>query len=222
MSIEKQDNWRQKLLDLDNLPGDTAYDREIAWHQLQSRLQPAPRRKKAYWYWAAAALVVLIGWPLLVKKTTAPAPISNMAKQQVKKTVSPVQPIKKESPAFIIISGPVAKKTITQKASIQQTHTVDPIASTALPDLVDSQRQVLATATIVQADSPAVRAKPDKKLSVVHINELETAAPELAAITEPVHTRWRIKHALRSPTNQLVAAQKGNDGIINIKLSSKN
>lgn len=225
MNIEKQDNWRGKLLDLDNLPDDTAFDKHAAWHRLQRRLQPAARRKKAYWYWAAATLVVLLGWPLLIKKTTAPPPSTNTARRQVNKAVAPIPSVTKEAPGFIIASGPVVKKTAVQKPFRQTTQTVNTMEDTILSVLVDVQQSSAAASAPPQADSAALTAataKPEKKLSVVHINDLETAATQLALSPASVHSRWRIKHPTRTHANQLLAAQKGYDGIINIKLSSKN
>lgn len=225
MSIEKQDNWRQKLLDIDHLPGDMAYDRETAWQQLQSRLQPVPRRKKRHWYSAAAAVVILLGWPLLTKKTAMPPVAKNMAAMPVNSAVSPVPPIKKEAASLIIVSGAVGKKIIPQETSGYNKRGIGTIKHTALPVLIDSNQAPAPEALSVLADSTTlatVAAKPQNKLPVVHINELETVPPQLALSTDPAHGRWKIKRFHRSAANQLLAAQKGNDGIINIKLSSKN
>ncbi len=225
MSNEKQNNWRQKLLEPDMLPGETAYNKEAAWQLLQSRLQQTPHRKKNYLYWAAAAVLLLLGWPLLIKKTATQLLKKNIAGQQVNKAVTPSLGTKKEPIAFIIVSSPVVQKTSTKKSSKQTIQTVNTIEDPVLSVSIDTQQPPSVATAPPQPDSTTLSvatAMPEKKIPVVHINELETAVPQLALSTESVHSRWRTKRSHRSTGNQLVAAQKGNDGIINIKLSSKN
>src|SRR5262244_4018272 len=57
MSNENPSNtphWRDKLDDLDHLPGST-FSRDAAWDKLHGRLRGNKKSKKIVWYWIAAA-----------------------------------------------------------------------------------------------------------------------------------------------------------------------
>ena len=58
MPDKKQDEpvyWKDKLEQLEHLPDEPAFDKTTAWEKLQNRLQQKPGKKKAMWYWMAAA-----------------------------------------------------------------------------------------------------------------------------------------------------------------------
>lgn len=74
MSNEKTsetDSWKIRLDQLELLPGTDGSFKDDAWEKLYLRLQAKreqPRKKRMYWYWTAAACLVLTGalyWLLL-------------------------------------------------------------------------------------------------------------------------------------------------------------
>lgn len=226
MSNEKQDNWRRKLLELDGMPGEAAYDKDAAWQQLQTRLQP-PHHKNTYWYWAAAFLLLATAWWMLPNRETGPLPARDTAQQKLSKPSAPSRGItvKENNPAIAIVSNPLAKKTAANTLPKNKKHKPDLVAAVTLPAPDLDSNKLIVNPVIIQADSAATAAVAvniEKKVPVVHINELETAAPALTFSTIPLHGRWRTKRSLRSSASPLATAQKGDNSIINIRLSSKN
>ena len=227
MNNGKQDNWRRRLLELDSLPGETAYNKEAAWGLLQNRLQRPARRKKKYWYLAAAALLLLLGVPLLIKRTTAPYSKENIAARPVPHPVITTPPVEKLPAARVIATAPAAKKTVVQKV---YAHAARPANSTdyATPQKLSAGNDTAVAAAVGAVYGPdsttatLATAKPEPALQVVHINDLETPAAALLSATAPARSRWRTKRSQRLPVNQLAAAQTAGDGIIHIKLPFKN
>src|SRR5450755_2342791 len=61
MLREKPNNafhWKNKLEEMESLPDET-FNKEAAWEKLHQRMQGKPLNKRAVWYWAAAACLLL-------------------------------------------------------------------------------------------------------------------------------------------------------------------
>ena len=52
-------NWKDKLEDTTAFAGNELLNTNAAWDKLYNRLHQ-PRRKKAVWYWAAAACLAMV------------------------------------------------------------------------------------------------------------------------------------------------------------------
>lgn len=48
-------HWKNKLDELDRLPGELLNDKTVSWNKLHNRLREKPRNNKIMWYWVAAA-----------------------------------------------------------------------------------------------------------------------------------------------------------------------
>lgn len=80
MAEKFQDNstsWADRLESLEQVPGETAFDRSAAWQQLQARLDrtPAGKRRFPYWMVAAALILVALGFYWWPEKKTVPGNI---------------------------------------------------------------------------------------------------------------------------------------------------
>ena len=226
MDTEKQDNWRQKLQELNSLPGEAPLNKEAAWEKLHHRLHRKPRRSKTVWYWAAAAVLLLMGLPFLLRKTPPQQlPAGNIVQQKkMYRSVNPAPSLIKEQPG-IIISAPPLKKIVPQKIVKEKKQSFrtspDPVApvytaaiETLLPATNIAPDNTTATVAAVSAEK--------KKLPVVHINELETPSTQLVILPVSVHSRFSIRLPYHPLNKQLMAVQKTHDGIVNVKISFKN
>src|SRR6478672_4133104 len=102
MSNENPNNtphWRNKLDELENLPG-SAFNRDAAWDKLYGRFQGNNKSKKIFWYWIAAACL-LLGLMITIlnhQKTTPQASAKETAIKQakeIKKRVLKVEEVNK-------------------------------------------------------------------------------------------------------------------------------
>ncbi len=58
-------SWRNRLNELETLPGEAGINKTLAWEKLQQRLQPSRVRRKIYYrYWAAACILAALLLPL--------------------------------------------------------------------------------------------------------------------------------------------------------------
>ena len=173
----KQNNFMD-LDNLTNLPGEATADKAALWQRLESRLQKKPQQKKAVWYWAAACLLICITVPFLFnsnKNKVVEAAIDNN-NSRIKSDIS--QPNKIVVPENIKLNTteielpPVVGNAPSLKNKIQMIETKQDslVSNIPLPsDLIVQDNSPTEIDTL--AKTIAITAK--KKLSVVHINELE-------------------------------------------------
>jgi predicted nucleic acid-binding protein len=95
MSNENPNNtppWRNKLDELEHLPG-SVFIKDAAWDKLYGRLRGNSKSKKIFWYWIAAAclllglLITLLNYD---KNTSQPANKETAIKKQPKEIKKPV------------------------------------------------------------------------------------------------------------------------------------
>ena len=175
--------WQQKqnnFIELDELlgvPGETTADKTALWHRLESRLQKKPKQIKVVWYWAAACLLICSTVPFLINsnknKIHEAGVVDNNSTikepTQTQKTVTPenIQLYTTEIKLLHVVSNvPSPHKKIHVIRNKQ-----DSLVFTA-PVALDIIEQDFARIEIDTLANPvAITIK--KKISVVHINELQ-------------------------------------------------
>ena len=173
--------WQQKqnnLMDLDELeglPGETTADKTVLWAKLESRLQKKPQRAKAIWYWAAAGLFLCAIVPFLLSdnknRVDEPIVVNNISKslEQTKRTIA-IESIKLNATE---IKLPQVVKNIpssNNSSPVVKEKQYSFVSKSPLPiELIAQDYSPIDIDTV--ASSLAVI--PKKKISVVHINELE-------------------------------------------------
>jgi hypothetical protein len=71
----EHDHWKDRLDQLNSLPGEVWTDKEASWERLYDKLKYQPARMKSLLYWKAAASVLLIlGISLLIIREKRPHP----------------------------------------------------------------------------------------------------------------------------------------------------
>ncbi len=199
-------HWKNKLESLESLPGERL-DKEASWEKLHSRLRKSRNGKRALWYWAAAAcllLALLTPWFLLNKKEGVL--VKNSGGQQ-KNQIPPAHLIpggNKDSIAFISaisIEKEMPVSTIKKKNRINAlvnhgTLTIENVAvqknseEFIKPEVPDNVIPSLDTQVSIIAIVPE-----KKKLPVVHINELGDPVEELSVARKTERHSFQMKFA---------------------------
>jgi hypothetical protein len=174
---QNQNNFKN-LDELTNLPGETTADRAEMWQRLESRLQKKPQKKKVSWFWAAAGLLICITVPFLFNSNKDKIPKAAI----LNNTTTTKSPISKPNKAVVpeniklnttaIKLPPFVGNAPTLRNKIQRIKTKQDsfITNTPLPlDLIVQDNSSTEIDTL--AKTLAITAK--KKISVVHINDLE-------------------------------------------------
>jgi len=187
MSIENLNNtesWRSKLDDLEGLPGDTRVDKNAAYEKLHARLRGKKRSRKAMWYWAAAACLLLAFMIPLIFKKNKIHPVAGIEaehKQQEKMPDDINTKRVKKDPVTII--GPLIEKEkeVVAPGKINRTnHKIIPVEiknkirlyDTVIPTDLAKENISNSLQPVDSASSIAATLPPGKKLKVIHINEL--------------------------------------------------
>jgi hypothetical protein len=191
-------NWKNKLEEISNLPGETLVDKNAAWEKLHNRLQQKPRRKRVVWYWAAAAcLLIAMVIPILKKNSkqvetvkTAPAktlPVNDFLNraailQKQKISTLNVPAVEKNTILTDVIRFKkttfLVKENVQKVAIVQTPLNNQPVVLQPQPIEQTKLQDIALTNTIALLSNT-------KKLKVVHINELGDPLPE-------VHNKNRI------------------------------
>ncbi len=220
--------WKQKLDGLTGLPGEAAPDCNAAWEKLRDRLQVKPHRNKAVWYWAAAVLLLACIIPLLMPGKKDINLVQRIPEPQ-NKIVPPVQipvparetvvaPVQAEKRKVHIYTPKVRSGTALQ--TVKHDETVKALAANGI---VKETPAPVNTGTIPDTISDMATVVPvKKKLTVVHINELDP--PNARLYTQPGYVRvpFKIKFKNGKSASQNMASQQSSAGGFKIKLSPKN
>jgi hypothetical protein len=195
MQNENRNNfhWKNKLDDIDSLPGDGIADKNAAWEKLHARLGGQPRRKIAIWYWAAASILLLVLIAVLV-----PRPATTELATNNSQLITPQKPAN-EKPANELaetanLVTTVPKTTIPQQVHLQAQKMVTTVENEPINNVVanNTTAEIIVTVPPVLqllpvADTPAnilAMAPVKKKLKVVHINELGDPLPQQPAMAK--------------------------------------
>lgn len=187
MSNENHNNtgdWRSRLDALDNLPAETVIDKNASWEKLHERLRGKKSSRKILWYWpAAACLLLVLMIPLInsIKTYHGLAKIGTVQRQPAIIS-SPNALINKKDPVGIIVTAPFEKNqamTVEDK-SLKKYQEVIPVAilkkirlnhAVSNPDFM-KETIILAPQPMEPSLNIAAAPPANKKLKVVHINEL--------------------------------------------------
>ena len=88
-------NWKNKLEDAGALSSFLLPDKNAAWEKLHGRLHEQPAKKRAGWYWlAAACIIALISVPflLLTKKQAVNTVINKPVNSKMVYTIAMQRP----------------------------------------------------------------------------------------------------------------------------------
>lgn len=220
--------WKKKLEGLTRLPGEAALDKHAAWEKLHGRLQQKPHRNKAVWYWAAACILLACIIPLMIanKKENIVVKSNPFQKQH---TITPAielqtLPFTIKAPIQVkekqIERGIAKKQHIITKNTIKQDEPVTAIAETIVEK--DPVGTIIPAPLIDTAGIVAAAVPVKKKLSVVHINELESPSAQFFPPPNYVQTPFKIKFKNGKAAKQTIASQQQYANGFKIKLSSKN
>lgn len=178
MQEEKfNDNWRHRLEDVESLPHALLQDKEAAWEKLQSRLDEKPGRKIVAWYWLAAACV-LFAFLIPVFMTTKHVNVAVTPQQkqplQENSMVQQETPVIPSTPGIINAPRQTTRLTNEKKNELLTNMVIDSTAAT--PVITANEKTVYNIAVspaLTDSNSIAtVKITKQKKLKVVHINEL--------------------------------------------------
>ena len=210
MSTEKHHemtDWRSRVGDIEGLTGEPAFNSARSWDKLQSRLDKKKHRIAPYWYWAAAAfLVIMLTIPMLklnnrksdVTVQQRVLPDNKPAITMEKKINPPTEPHihqHRQNKKFVHVAPPVVINTPVQEIII-----LDPPAD--------------SSSVLVQLTA----AVPVKKIKVVHINEI-TANESFNEIAENNNrSNIRVNERSKEDLSKSYVINQSTDNIIKIKL----
>ena len=184
-------HWSHRLEEINSLAALLLEDKTAAWEKLHNRLQQKPKRTLRAWYWAAAAVVLLIcSLPLFFSNNKQVNPKHDLVKNTAAKTMAP------------ILTGSEKKNVITAQPILPQKIKLPPVVRhmangknfkidnqpielvAASPELVvhkETKQPMAAIAPIeneLKAPMLAVTVLAKPTLRVVHINELGEVVPQ--------------------------------------------
>lgn len=183
----KECHWKNKLADLESLPGET-FNKEAAWEKLHTRLQPKSKNKKITWYWIAAACLffaVCISFFLSNKKENVLVKNNVMQKKINSSSSQHLPPINKDTSIIITSSSNENKTPAHSINKVEKINTtINP--KTIPTEIVQNKKegsiaQEIKNNAIMPVDTATsiVTNLPEKKkLKVVHINELGVPVSE--------------------------------------------
>ncbi|MEO8762914.1 MAG: hypothetical protein ABI416_01445 [Ginsengibacter sp.] len=219
-------NWINKLADLEGLPNES-FNKDEVWMKLHERMLEKSRDKKAIWYWAAAAcllVVLIVPWLFPVNKKTGIVVKNNFVHQQTQSAISQLLPTVKQEVSkdtVAVISLRSSKKKLTslrfEKSNPMQyvsKHTMIPSKDIRdkkeKEDFSTPHLTINAAAPVDTVISIVSNIPEKKKLKVVHINELGDPVTELPNIVKSREHRSMIKFINQEVNTSLPSS--GNTG----------
>ena len=229
-------NWKQSIEQLNQLPGEPAYDKNAGWDKLQQRLYKKKNIKKIIWYRLAAACLLagFITWAIFfTKQEPGIVVVVNQHKNKIE-TVQQPSIIKNEN-KNIGITALLTKTTATKNVAAKKDNKM--IAATAFitdvakAELTNLNQQELPVTEIkigqpfttdTAATSTATVSASKKKLKVVHINELGVPIEKETSVAQNHQLLFLQNNHLniRSLAGNQYPEGNGNTTIFSIKLSS--
>jgi hypothetical protein len=230
MEADNQNRWnslQSKLEGLTEIPDEPAFDTNAAWNKLSGRLEKKAIHRKPIFYWAAAAILLLIfsvtlyqfrqpaenklvnHSPNNARSSSLPsdAEFKTLDAEAAKQSIQPEQKITstqlKRNPSFHI-----AKKVSHKPVSNALTTIINQ------PELNQGDSSAIAASSL--PDTLAVVKASPVKLKVIHNNRLNSVIykQELSVSNAPT--------AFPPSSGNLRFSRNASDNIIQIKLSLTN
>lgn len=179
-------NWKDKLEDDTAFAAGELPETNAAWEKLYNRMHK-PRRKKAIWYWmAAASLFTGIFFTVIISQQQQPQSINAVVKAIAEKQIDKSVSDKKEN------EKPIAVVIENKKEDVKQIHKTAMRKTALIPEQKEQQLTVNNDIKISEAPTASLTVEvnqlndtasstqivfiqPKPKLKVVHINELGNA-----------------------------------------------
>src|SRR6478609_2801596 len=196
MEADNQNSWGKIRSDLDQLnevPGEVAFDTNAAWNKLSDRLEGKDKRKPAF-YWAAAAILLLLfsaGWFILQKPNEKKLVHSPSKINPTNKLLPPGTSVLKskdiKTNENIVVYQQVNSSTKSSTSVPAKKKKRVPVET---PSLVTTNSQeepkieipVDSITSLPPQSLALVQSPPLKKLKVIHNNQLNSVIykPELS------------------------------------------
>ena len=226
MQDNNQNNWKSLLENPKSFAGETIRDKHETWEKLYARLHKKPRRILGAWYWAAAALLVMmicsivffinrekypeafVGVPSRVKEQI-PIITQRQLNDEQKNTEHVLsQPKQKTNTALSIQKNAIVKTN----PSTNKNFITDPVIG-QLPQIASTPNIRIDSVIEIITDVPPVK----KKLRVVHLNEIGQPTPE-----PTVNNRFTERHGfdlriINGERYNSVNSSSSNNGLILIR-----
>jgi len=218
MSTEKHHemtDWRSRVADIDGLTGEPAFNAARSWDKLQSRLDKKKRRIAPYWYWAAAAfLVIMLTIPML-KMNNRKSDVT-VQEKMLPGNKPAITIEKKINPPAEPLSPVVAKQHIHQNRQNKKfLHVAPPVViKSPVQEIIIQDPPADVSSVLVQLTA----AVPVKKIKVVHINEI-AANESINEIAENNNrSNIRVNERSKEDLSKSYVINQSTDNIIKIKL----
>ena len=232
MSQEKASElfqWKNSLDDLKNLPGEPEMNKLEAWQNLHARLDKKRCSNRIAWYWiAAASFIVGISIFWLFADSGKPEAVVTHTKasdsfptRMKKDSVPEQQPVQSPVVAF-------QKQRLEKRESGKQTYRSTRSENPVTPVFVSNfSRDTVHEITVAPPNSvdtlvQTVAAPIKKKLSVVHINELEATSDQLTQYARGLAPASRGTRSKTDRLSTVLLTRNSSDDIVKIKLSPSN
>lgn len=202
-SQDRIPSWANRLEELEQVPGESAFDRSAAWQQLQGRLDRAPAGKRRFPYWMVAAALILLAlgfywWP--VKKTLPGNIVKTPALAPLLTGTLPARP-----PATN--QATILRKSVKKSVRLTTAKSPENLLPAQLPQVT---APLVSTPPVSDPGNPAeesLAAVPiPKKLNQVHLNELPGDPASLANDTRKPYPRRMIRRLNNLNDESLVNA----------------
>ncbi len=226
-------HWKNKLDELDNLPGEPLNDKNASWQKLHNRLREKPGSGKMIWYWLAAACVLIVAGILWLSPSQNHNRIAERENYSVPEPGKTKSEIVQEETAVTTPRKPAEEKmkptatglikrasSSVLKSPVKNENEVrDPVITKQLfPELiVDSRLPLDTTKTIATVMAPVSR-----KLRVVHINELTKPAEEMPFARATSSAPLQRNLSDHNNFQTLSLSKNASDNLVKIKLSPSN
>lgn len=178
--------WKNKLEALNGLPEDT-FNKTAAWEKLYARLHARSSVRKVALHWAAAACIILMIFiSFLLKEEKEISLVKNQSKQKSsieKSSFSTLTDLKKDSVKTAAFISNKKKRAQNIIIKTNRTHISPKNNSIADTFFTENILQSQDTARVIIHENTSsgivIKARPQKKFRVIHINELSQPAEEI-------------------------------------------
>jgi len=226
------DSWKNRLEDPHSFPEGYLLPQKETWEKLQKRLQPVPVFHRKRWVIALAACValLLIGPWASPPKNAKPKFGQNSPKKAPSLSIPIERDFSAENSSGLGSVGPGERIKARGRQSRERIQ--DPLQQRA-PHRAQMEEESSLVQRQIVLETPAFIkipiltgssiAQPEKKMAVIHINELDHPVPNLFAASQGNLSNkalaLELPRALTLPGSQAPPAY---DGLLQFKISTKN